>query len=193
MRAKPDLPTLSFPSPEAWEAWLQDNHSSSTGLWLKLAKKDSGIDSVTYAEAVEGALCFGWIDGQKQAFDERSWLQRFTPRSPRSKWSQINRQKAEQLIEQSRMHPAGLAQVQRARDDGRWERAYESQRQATVPEDLQLALSENPAARAFFETLNSVNRYAITYRVQDAKRKDTRERRIAKFIAMLEAHETIHP
>jgi uncharacterized protein YdeI (YjbR/CyaY-like superfamily) len=160
---------------------------------LQLAKKDSGIESVTYAEALEHALCFGWIDGQKRALDERFWLQRFTPRGPRSKWSRINRDKAEELIERGRMRPGGAAQVERARSDGRWERAYEGQRSATVPEDLQRELDRNPAALAFFQTLNSVNRYAIIYRVGEAKRPETRARRIAKFVAMLEAHEQIHP
>jgi uncharacterized protein YdeI (YjbR/CyaY-like superfamily) len=187
------LPVLAFAGPRQLEHWLEANHATAAGLWLQLAKKDSGIESVTYAEALEHALCFGWIDGQKRALDERFWLQRFTPRGPRSKWSRINRDKAEELIERGRMRPAGAAQVERARGDGRWERAYEGQRSATVPEDLQRELDRNPAALAFFQTLNSVNRYAIIYRVGEAKRPETRARRIAKFVAMLEAHEQIHP
>jgi uncharacterized protein YdeI (YjbR/CyaY-like superfamily) len=187
------LPVLAFAGPSQLERWLEANHATAAGLWLQLAKKDSGIESVTYAEALEHALCFGWIDGQKRALDERFWLQRFTPRVPRSKWSRINRDKAEELIERGRMRPAGAAQVERARGDGRWERAYEGQRSATVPEDLQRELECKPAALAFFHTLNSVNRYAIIYRVGEAKRPETRARRIAKFVAMLEAHEQIHP
>jgi uncharacterized protein YdeI (YjbR/CyaY-like superfamily) len=187
------LPVMAFAQAGALEKWLQANHATASGLWLKLAKKDSAIDSVSYAEALEHALCFGWIDGQKRAFDERFWLQRFTPRGSRSKWSRINREKAEQLIEQGRMRAAGAEQVERARSDGRWERAYEGQRTATVPVDLQHELDRNPVALAFFQTLNSVNRYAIIYRVGDAKRPQTRARRIAKFVAMLEAHERIHP
>jgi uncharacterized protein YdeI (YjbR/CyaY-like superfamily) len=187
------LPVLAFAGPGQLERWLEANHATAAGLWLQLAKRDSGIESVTYAEALEHALCFGWIDGQKRGLDERSWLQRFTPRGPRSKWSRINRDKAEELIERGRMRPAGAAQVERARGDGRWERAYEGQRSATVPEDLQSELEHKPAALAFFQTLNSVNRYAIIYRVGEAKRPETRARRIAKFVAMLEAHEQIHP
>jgi uncharacterized protein YdeI (YjbR/CyaY-like superfamily) len=187
------LPVIAFAAAGELEKWLQGNHVTAAGLWLKFAKKDSAIESVSYAEALEHALCFGWIDGQKRAFDERFWLQRFTPRGPRSKWSRINREKAEQLIEQGRMRAAGAEEVQRARSDGRWERAYEGQRTATVPADLQRELDRNPVALAFFETLNSVNRYAIIYRVGEAKRPETRARRIAKFVAMLEAHERIHP
>jgi uncharacterized protein YdeI (YjbR/CyaY-like superfamily) len=187
------LPVIAFAAAGELEEWLRVNHATAGGLWLKLAKKDSAIDSVSYDEALEHALCFGWIDGQKRAFDERFWLQRFTPRGPRSKWSRINREKAEKLIEQGRMRAAGAEQVQRARSDGRWERAYEGQRTATVPADLQRELDRSPVALAFFATLNSVNRYAIIYRVGEAKRPETRARRIAKFVAMLEAHERIHP
>jgi uncharacterized protein YdeI (YjbR/CyaY-like superfamily) len=187
------LPIIAFPAAGELEGWLRENHARASGLWLKLAKKDSAIESVSYAEALEHALCFGWIDGQKRAFDERFWLQRFTPRGPRSRWSRINREKAERLIEQGRMQAAGAEQVERARGDGRWERAYEGQRTATVPADLQRELDRNPVALAFFQTLNSVNRYAIIYRIGDAKRPQTRARRIAKFVAMLEAHERIHP
>ena len=187
------LPIIAFPAAGELEGWLRENHTSASGLWLKLAKKDSAIESVSYAEALEHALCFGWIDGQKRAFDERFWLQRFTPRGPRSRWSRINREKAERLIEQGRMQAAGAEQVERARGDGRWERAYEGQRTSTVPADLQRELDRSPVALAFFQTLNSVNRYAIIYRIGDAKRPQTRARRIAKFVAMLEAHERIHP
>jgi uncharacterized protein YdeI (YjbR/CyaY-like superfamily) len=185
-------PILPFTGPEEWERWLAERHESSGGVWLKLAKKGSGAASVTYVEAVEVALCFGWIDGQKRACDERWWLQRFTPRGPRSRWSQINREKAEALERDGRLRPAGLLQVQRARADGRWEAAYESQSRATVPEDLLRELDRDPAARAFFDSLESHNRYAILYRIHEAKRPETRARRIERFMAMLRAGERVH-
>jgi uncharacterized protein YdeI (YjbR/CyaY-like superfamily) len=174
------------------ETWLEKNHGDSAGIWLKIAKKGSGVESVTYAEALELALCFGWIDSQKRGFDERYFLQRFTPRRPRGKWSRINRDKAEELIAAGSMRPAGLAEVDAAKTDGRWEAAYEGQRTAEVPEDLQRELDSNAAAREFFATLSSANRYAIVYRLNDAKKPETRERRLYKFVAMLERGETIH-
>jgi uncharacterized protein YdeI (YjbR/CyaY-like superfamily) len=192
MPSPADLPSSTFDSAAAWEAWLEEHHEKSEGLWLRLAKKDSGVSTVTHAQALERALCFGWIDAQRRALDERFWLQRFTPRRAASKWSRINRDKAVELIEQGRMRPAGLAQVQRAKQDGRWEAAYEGQRKAAVPEDLQVELDRNPTASAFFGQLSSQNRYAILYRIQDAKRPETRARRIEKFVAMLNAGETIH-
>jgi uncharacterized protein YdeI (YjbR/CyaY-like superfamily) len=182
----------SFQSPGEWERWLEQHHATSDGLWLKIAKKNSGTTTVTHPEALELAICFGWIDAQRRAFDERFWLQRFTPRRPRGKWSRINREKASELIEQRLMRPAGLEQVQRAKQDGRWEAAYEGQRTASVPDDLQRELDRDPAARAFFEQLSSQNRYAILYRIQDAKRPQIRAKRIEKFMAMLVAGETIH-
>ncbi len=193
MPSKQQLPIIPFASRAAWEQWLADQHAVSRGLWLKIAKKDSGIDSVSYAEALEAALCYGWIDGQKGAFDQHYWLQRFTPRLPRSKWSKVNCDKVTQLIEQGRLQPAGLREVQRAKADGRWDAAYDAQSRATVPDDLQRELDQNDAARAFFATLNSVNRYAILYRIQDAKKPETRARRIATFVAMLNEGKTIYP
>jgi uncharacterized protein YdeI (YjbR/CyaY-like superfamily) len=187
-----ELPVLSFASAEAWEAWLESEHASAPGVWLKLAKRDSGIASVTYAEALDAALCFGWIDGQKGAFDATWFLQRFTPRKRGSRWSKINTEHAERLIAAGRMHPAGLAEVEAARADGRWQAAYAGQRSAAIPPDLQAALDASPAAAAFFATLRGANRYAILYRVQDAKRPETRARRIARFVAMLERGETLH-
>jgi uncharacterized protein YdeI (YjbR/CyaY-like superfamily) len=187
------LPTIAFRSPEAWERWLEDNHRASDGVWIKMAKKQTGVQSVRYPEVLECALCFGWIDGRREALDERHFLQRFTPRRPRSRWSRINRDAAERLIGEGRMRAAGLAEVQRARADGRWEVAYESQRSIAVPEDLQRELDARPSARTFFAELSSQNRYAILYRLQDAKRPQTRARRLVKFVAMLEAQETIHP
>ncbi len=187
-----DLPILLFASPTAFEAWLEDNHGDSEGLWLKIAKKGSGVASVTYAEALELALCFGWIDSQKRGFDERFFLQRFTPRRPRGKWSRINRDKATELIAAGSMRAAGLAEVETAKADGRWEAAYAGQRTATVPDDLQRELDRNEAAREFFATLDSANRYAILYRLEDAKKSETRERRLRKYIGMLERGEKIH-
>ncbi len=187
-----DLPILLFASPSAFEAWLDENHAGSSGLWLKIAKKGSGVESIDYSQALELALCFGWIDSQKRGFDERFFLQRFTPRRPRGKWSLINREKAATLISAGAMRPAGLVEVEAAKADGRWEAAYEGQRTAEVPEDLQYELDRNEAARVFFATLDSANRYAILYRLQEAKKPETRERRLRKFIAMLERGEKIH-
>jgi uncharacterized protein YdeI (YjbR/CyaY-like superfamily) len=190
---KPEDPAaVFFASPTEWEAWLAEHHADSDGVWVKIAKRDAGIDSVRYPEVLDIALCFGWIDARREALDERYFLQRFTPRRARSNWSRINRDKAERFIAAGRMRPAGLAEVERARADGRWEAAYEGQRTSTVPEDLQRELDARPRAKAFFEQLDSQNRYAILYRLQDAKRPETRARRLAKFVAMLEAGEKIH-
>jgi uncharacterized protein YdeI (YjbR/CyaY-like superfamily) len=187
-----DLPILSFVSPLDLEAWLEENHASSPGLWLKIAKKGSGVESVNYAEALQLALCFGWIDSQKRGFDEKFFLQRFTPRRPGGKWSLINREKAEALISSGAMRPTGLAEVKAAKADGRWEAAYAGQRTAEVPEDLQRELDRSEVAREFFAKLDSANRYAILYRLQEAKKPETRERRLRKFVAMLERGEKIH-
>lgn len=184
---------MPFASAGAWERWLEEHHAGSPGVWLKFAKKGSGAESVTYAEAVEGALCFGWIDGQKRPFDGSFWLQRFTPRGPRSTWSRINRDRVATLLEAGRIRPAGLAAVERARADGRWDAAYEPQSTATIPDDLRRALDENPPASAFFAEIDSANRYAILYRVQEAKRPETRAKRIAKFVDMLARGERLHP
>ncbi|HEY7059870.1 MAG TPA: YdeI/OmpD-associated family protein [Chloroflexota bacterium] len=193
MDSKQDLPILTFISQADWEAWLDAHHAAAKGLWLKIAKKDADVVSVGYGEALESALCYGWIDGQKATYDERFWLQRFTPRGRRSKWSRVNREKAEQLETQGRLRPAGRAQVEAAREDGRWDAAYESQSRAAIPDDLQRALDAHPGARAFFETLDSANRYAILYRLQDAKRPETRARRLAQYVAMLDENKTLHP
>jgi len=190
MSAAQDQPTVAFASRAAWEAWLAAEHERSDGVWLKLAKK--GQDGVSYAEAVEVALCYGWIDGQARSLDEAYWLQRYTPRRARSKWSKINRDKARALIDAGRMQPAGLREVERAKADGRWDAAYAGARTATVPDDLQRALDADPQASDFYATLDGANRYAILYRIEDAKRPETRARRIAKYVAMLHAHETIH-
>ena len=187
------LPHLPFASADEWEDWLEENHATADGVWLRMAKKASGIASVRWPEAVERALCFGWIDGRREGLDERHFLQRFTPRRARSRWSRINRDTAERLIAEGRMRPAGLAEVERARADGRWDAAYEGQATSVVPDDLQSELDARPAARAFFSELSSQNRYAILHRLGEARRPETRARRLAKFMAMLEAGETIHP
>ena len=187
-----DLPILPFASAAEMEEWLEGNHAGSDGIWLKIAKKGSGIASVTYGEALELALCFGWIDSQKRGFDEHFFLQRFTPRRPGGRWSRINREKAEALIASGAMRPGGLAEVEAAKADGRWEAAYAGQRTAEVPDDLQRELDCNEVARKFFAELDSANRYAILYRLEDAKKPETRERRLRKFVAMLERGEKIH-
>jgi uncharacterized protein YdeI (YjbR/CyaY-like superfamily) len=187
------LPKIRFASPADWEHWLEDNYAASEGVWIKMAKKGADIESVRYPEVLETALCYGWIDARREALDERYFLQRFTPRRPRGRWSRINREKAERLIADGRMRPAGLTQVQRAKADGRWEAAYEGQRGSVVPDDLRRELDARPKSKAFFAELSSQNRYAIIYRLQDAKKPETRARRLAKFVAMLEAGETIHP
>ena len=180
-----DYPTLSFDSQDAWAAWLETEHSSAEGIWIKIAKKGSGIPSVTYAEAVEVALCYGWIDGQMKRLDDDFFVQKFTPRRARSKWSKINIGKVEELIAAGSMKPAGLVEVDRAKADGRWEAAYDSPKTATVPADLEKALELEPGAKEMFGSLTSSQRYSILYSIQDAKRPETRARRIAKFVDML--------
>jgi uncharacterized protein YdeI (YjbR/CyaY-like superfamily) len=187
-----DLPLLEFPDRESWADWLAAHCESSPGVWLKLARKDGGGRSVTYAEALDVALCHGWIDGQKGAIDERHWRQRFTPRGPRSRWSKRNRGRAEELIASGEMAPAGLCEVEAARADGRWDAAYDSPATADVPADLQAALDADPAAREFFAELDRANRYAILYRLQEARRPETRARRLEKFVAMLREGRRIH-
>lgn len=193
MNNSDQIPILSFESQASWEAWLAEHHAEAKGVWLKIAKKEAGIPSVNYAEALDSALCYGWIDGQKGAFDEQYWLQRFTPRQPKSKWSKVNCDKATALIAAGRMQPAGLQQVELAKADGRWETAYESQSKITVPEDFQIALDQNQQAKDFFDTLNSANRYAFLYRLQTAKKAETRARHIQHFIEMLVNKQKFHP
>ncbi len=193
LKPSSDLPELVFERSEDWADWLDDNHDSSFGLWLRLAKKGSGIQSVSYQEAVEAALCYGWIDGQKKSHDASTWLQEFTPRGKKSIWSKINREKAEELIRSGKMKPAGLAAVESAKQDGRWDSAYDSQSNATVPEDIKAELDKNPTAMSFFATLNSVSRYASLFRIQDAKRPEIRRKRIEQFVGMLERNEKVHP
>ena len=189
---KDGKPILAFASPAEWEAWLDAEHAESDGVWLKFAKKGSGVASVAYAEAVEVGLCYGWIDSQALSLDERFYLQKFTPRRARSKWSRVNRDKVAALMKQGRMKPAGLAQVEAAKKDGRWDAAYASPADVEVPEDLQRALDASPKAAEFFATLNKSNRYAIVYQLQDAKKPETRTRRLEKFVGMLERGEKLY-
>lgn len=188
-----DLPVLEFGSQAAWESWLDAHHAAAPGAWLKIAKKGSGAETVSYAEALEAAICYGWIDGQKDRLDDVHWLQRFTPRKPRGRWSRINTDQATELIKAGRMRPAGQREVELAQADGRWEAAYEGQRAMTVPGDLERELAGNEAAREFFATLSGVNRYAILYRIGSVKRPETRARKIAQYVAMLAEHKTLYP
>lgn len=187
------LPARSFEQQQEWAAWLKDNHDTASGVWLQLAKKGAGIQSVSYVEAVETALCFGWIDGQKQPHSEQYWLQKFTPRSDKSIWSKNNKEKALALIQAGKMKPAGHKEIERAKSDGRWDAAYDSAGTAVVPSDFQSALDGNTRAKNFFATLDSRNRYAVLFRIQTAKKTETRARRISQFVQMLERHEKVHP
>jgi uncharacterized protein YdeI (YjbR/CyaY-like superfamily) len=182
----------AFKDAKAWESWLAKNQTADDGLWMRIAKKASGKKSITCPEAVEVALCYGWIDGQKKPESETTWLQRFVPRRPRSIWSKINREKALALIAGGKMKPAGLDEIERARRDGRWEAAYDSPKDAPIHPDFRRALDANPRANAFFKTVNAANRYAIIWRLHTAKKAETRERLTRKFIEMLEKGETLH-
>lgn len=187
-----DRPIIAFETAQAWDAWLEKHGGSSTGIYIRIAKKDSGLLSVTYAEALEVALCHGWIDAIKRSHDATSFLQKFVPRKPRSIWSEINKKKAQELIKAGLMQPAGLATVERAKANGQWKKAYAPASSITVPHDLKAALRQNKKAAAFFKTLTGSNRYAILHRLQTAKKDETRARRLALFIGMLERSETIH-
>jgi uncharacterized protein YdeI (YjbR/CyaY-like superfamily) len=192
MKKADHLPIISFATQQDWEAWLKEHHTATRGMWLKIAKKDTGIPSLSYAEAVESALCYGWIDGQKASCDEQYWLQKFTPRGPKSMWSQVNCDKATALLASDRMQPAGRRQVELAKADGRWEAAYDSQSKISIPDDFQGELDNNQKAKEFYTTLNSVNRYAILYRIHTAKKPETRSARIKKFIEMLSNHQKLY-
>jgi uncharacterized protein YdeI (YjbR/CyaY-like superfamily) len=189
----PDAPPRLFKNQDAWESWLEKNHAKSTGLWMRLAKKDSSLQSISYAVALEVALCYGWIDGQKKPENDRTWLQRFVPRSSKSIWSKINREKVDNLMKAGRMKAAGLKVIEQARSNGRWDAAYDSPSRSAVPDDFQSALTVNPRANEFFQTLDRANRYAILFRIQTVKKAETRARKIQEFIAMLARHEKIHP
>lgn len=187
-----ELSTLPFENKKKWADWLAKQHDKSAGVWLKLSKKGTGIPSVTYEEALDVALCYGWIDGQKGSFDDKYWLQKFTPRGPKSIWSKINTEKAERLIASGEMKPAGLKAIELAKKDGRWAAAYESQKVISVPDDFQAALDKNKKAKTFFETLNSANRYAFLFRIQTAVKAETRAKRISQFVEMLARGEKFH-
>jgi uncharacterized protein YdeI (YjbR/CyaY-like superfamily) len=189
---KKSQPIIQFDSQEDWEAWLEKNHATSDGIWIKLAKKNSKINSASRQEVLDTAICYGWIDGQAASIDDSFWLQRFTRRGPKSKWSKINCQKATELIAQGKMKAPGLKEVESAKRDGRWDKAYDSPRNITVPDDLRKKLDENPRASEFFANLDSKNRYAILYRIHDAKKPETRARRIEKFVTMLNEGKKIH-
>jgi uncharacterized protein YdeI (YjbR/CyaY-like superfamily) len=187
-----EQPIVFFQNEKEWEKWLSTNFDSSAGVWLRIAKKSAALKSVTYQEALDVALCHGWIDGQKKTFDDESWIQKFTPRGKRSIWSKINRDKTAVLTAQGRMRAGGIAAIDRAKANGQWEAAYDSHSTAVVPEDFQKALDKSRKAAKFFETLSRQNRYAILWRIQTAKKEETRKRRIAQFIEMLEAGEALH-
>jgi len=187
-----ELPILPFASKKKWADWLAKQYDKTTGIWIKIAKKDSGILSLTYEEALDVALCYGWIDGQKKGFDDQYWLQKFTPRGPKSIWSKINTEKAEGLIASGKMKPAGLKAIEAAKNDGRWEAAYASQKNISIPEDFQAALEKNKKAKAFFSTLKSAERYSFLFRLHNIKKPEMRANRIQKFIEMLERGEKIH-
>lgn len=186
------LPTKTFKTPREWRQWLAKNHSAANGLWLRIFKKDSGKETVSYAEALDEALCYGWIDGQKKKFDELSFLQKFTPRRPKSLWSKRNREHIARLIEEKRMTRAGLAEVTAAKKDGRWDKAYDAASTMTVPEDFLKELKKDKGAYAFFETLNKANTYAIAWRLQTAKRPETRAKRMEQLLVLLKARKKLH-
>jgi uncharacterized protein YdeI (YjbR/CyaY-like superfamily) len=187
-----ELPILPFASKKKWANWLARQHDKSSGVWLKLAKKGSAVLSITYEEALDVALCYGWIDAQKKGFDDQFWLQKFTPRGPKSIWSKINTEKAEKLIARGEMQPSGLKAIEAAKQDGRWAAAYASQKNISIPADFQAALDKNRKAKAFFATLKSAERYSFLFRIHHAKKPETRTKRIQKFVEMLEMGEKLH-
>ena len=188
-----DIEAMLFPSQGAFAQWLADHHDGSEGVWLLHAKKGAPVPSVSYQETLEVALCFGWIDGQKRSHDVHHYLQRWTPRRSRSLWSKVNREKVLGYIEEGKMQPSGLAEIERAKKDGRWDAAYGSASMADMPAELQAAFDDNPGAAEFFATLNSQNRYAVLFRVQTAIKPETRVRKAQEYAAMLARHETLHP
>ncbi|WP_310832246.1 YdeI/OmpD-associated family protein [Paenibacillus pedocola] len=187
-----DLPVMSFADPLSFESWLDDNYTSP-GIRLQIAKKNSGVVTISYNEALEVALCYGWVDSQKEALDDKTWLQRFTPRGTKSIWSKVNKEKAEQLITNGRMKTSGYKAIEAAQKNGNWDKAYESQSIASLPEDFAIELERNAQAKAFYDTLDRQNKYAIIFRIHNAKKIETREKRIRQFIQMLEKGEKIYP
>jgi len=192
MKTKKDQPILSFQTQKKWRNWLHKNHKKSDGIWLRIYKKDSGVKTVTYSQALDEALCYGWIDGQKNKYDELSFLQKFTHRRKKSIWSKRNTEHIERLTKEGKMHPAGLAEVEAAKADGRWEKAYDSPAKMDIPDDFLKALARKPKAKAFFKTLNKTNLYSIAWRLQTAKKPETRERRMKAIIEMLEEGKSLH-
>jgi uncharacterized protein YdeI (YjbR/CyaY-like superfamily) len=193
MEPKPGEPVLPFETAATFERWLAKEHRSATVVWIKYAKKGTGAPSITWSEAVDIALCYGWIDGQSKSLDDRHFLQRYTPRRATSVWSKLNRERVARLIAAGRMQSAGLAEIERAKADGRWDAAYDSPKTAAVPDDLVRALAKRPAAKAAFATLDATNRYAILHRLMTAKQPATRARRLETFVDMLEAGKTLYP
>lgn len=191
-RIKSEIPILTFKNQKDWNKWLDKNHADSPGIWMRIAKKDSGIKTVSQPEALESVLCYGWIDSQRKKYDDQTYIQKYSPRGNRSIWSKINREKAEELINNKKMKSAGLKAIETAKKNGRWDAAYDSYSNAKIPEDFVLELNKNPKAKKFFATLNSQNRYAIYFRIHNAKRIETRERRIKQFIIMLEKNEKFY-
>ncbi|MES2189441.1 MAG: YdeI/OmpD-associated family protein [Pseudomonadota bacterium] len=191
--ATEDLQPEFFANAADWTAWLKKNHASSTGVWLRIARKDAALVSLTIQQALDGALRYGWIDGQRKSLDDESYLQRYTPRAKRSPWSKINRDKVAALIASRKMRAPGLREIERAREDGRWDAAYASQKNMEVPEDLLAALAQKPRAKIFFGQLDSRNRYAVLFRLHGAQKAQTRQRRLENLVAMLDRHETFHP
>ncbi|HWU24381.1 MAG TPA: YdeI/OmpD-associated family protein [Candidatus Paceibacterota bacterium] len=189
---KKEMAILSFPTSKGFESWMEKNHATAPGLWLQIAKKDSGLTSISYAEALDVALCYGWIDGQKKSKDAKSYLQKFTPRRPKSLWSKVNREHVERLTRAKKMKPSGMAQVEAAKKDGRWERAYDSSRTTLVPEDFILRLKKDKKAYEFFKTLTRANVYSITWRLQTAKKPETREKRVKAILQMLKEGKAFH-
>ncbi|TMV43025.1 bacteriocin-protection protein [Paenibacillus mesophilus] len=188
-----ELPVMFFGEPQSLENWLENNHDTSPGIRLQIAKKNSGVVTVSYDEALESALCYGWIDSQKEKFDEKMWVQRFTPRGAKSIWSKVNKDKAELLITNGRMKPSGFKAIEVAKKNGQWDKAYESQSIASMPEDFAIELERNVKAEAFYDTLNNQNKYAILFRIHNAKKQETRAKRIKQFVEMLEKGEKIYP
>lgn len=182
----------SFENANAWRRWLENNHAKEDGLWLQIFKKASNLPTVSYNEAVDESLCYGWIDGQKKKYDENSYLQKFTPRRPRSIWSKRNVEKVEQFLKEKKMEPAGLAEIEKAKADGRWEKAYDSPKHMKIPDDFITALKKDKKAYDFFKTLNKTNTYAIGFRLQTAKKAETRERRMKKILEMMKNEEKFH-
>jgi uncharacterized protein YdeI (YjbR/CyaY-like superfamily) len=191
-KPKQEFEIIFFTDVKKWNNWLSKNHNKVEGIWLRFFKKDSGVKTITYNLALEEALCFGWIDGQVKKYDDKSWIQKFTPRRSKSMWSKRNVERAEQLINLKRMQPAGIMEINKAKDDGRWKSAYDSPSKMTIPDDFQKQLSENKKASKFFETLNRINKYSIAWRLQTATKPEIRQKRMSQILEMLSKNEKFH-